>query len=329
VRVAITGATGFIGSRLALRRLAFGDCVRALGRENNPAEAANARELAAAGAQLRSTPVSDRTGLVAAFRGVDVVFHLAAAQHESAMPESYFREVNVEGTRNVMEAACAAGVQRIVHGSTIGVYEALPGMTVNEHTPLVPQNVYGVTKLAAEKVVRCEGKRIPWVIARISESYGPGDRRLLKLFRGAARGLLVQIGGGANLHHMVYIDDLLDGLDAAARVPEAEGRSYVLAGPEPVPTRMLLDAVAGALGGRSVRLKVPLAPLLALAVVLEHTLAPLRIQPPLHRRRLDFFRKSFAFAQNEAQRDLCYSPKVDLVSGVERTLAWYRAQRLL
>ena len=329
MRVAITGATGFIGSRLALRRLAFGDCVRALGRENNAVEAAHARELSAAGAQLRRTALGDRDGLVSAFRGMDVVFHLAAAQHEASVPDRYFHEVNVEGTRHVMEAACEAGVRRVVYGSTIGVYEALPGRTVNEHTPLVPQNVYGRTKLEAERVIQAEGKNLPWVIARISETYGPGDHRLLKLFRGAARGLLVQIGSGMNLHHLVYIDDLLDGLEAAARAPEAEGRTYVLAGPKPVTTRALLDAIAHELGGRSCRLRLPLAPLVAVAAVLEHTLAPLRIQPPLHRRRMDFFRKSFAFDQDEARRDLCYSPKVDLASGVERTLAWYRTQQLL
>src|SRR4029077_10289987 len=120
-----------------------------------------------------------------AFAGVDLVFHLAAAQHEAGVPDRYFEEINVGGTRNVLDAACAAGVRRLVHGSTIGVYDASPGVTVSERTPLAPRNIYGATKLAGEGVVREQGGRIGWVIARIGETYGPGDRRLLKLFRAA------------------------------------------------------------------------------------------------------------------------------------------------
>lgn len=322
MKVLITGATGFIGSRLALRLRGEGVQVRALGRRRNPIEQENWAELEAAGVELAETPVEDSAGLAAAMQGVDLVFHLAAAQHEANVPDAFFRAVNVEGTRNVFEAAAAAGVGRVVHGSTIGVYGWRPGECVEDDSPLRPDNIYGVTKLEGEQVVRSFAGRVPWVIVRISEAYGPGDRRLLKLFKGAARGLSLQIGDGRNLHHLVYIDDLLDGLLLAARAPDAPGRTFVLAGNEPVTSRDMLEAVLRSLDRPLRILRVPLGLLLAVAFVLESVLRPLGVQPPLHRRRMDFFRKSFRFRFPEASR-LGYRPRTGLDEGMRATARWY------
>lgn len=328
MRALITGATGFIGSRLALRCHAEGMQVVALGRRQNPAELERSRELEAQGVTLREVPVEDRAGLEAAMQGVDVVFHLAAAQHEANVPDAYFRRINVDGTRNVFEAAASAGVGRVVHGSTIGVYGDAPDGPIRNDAPLAPVNIYGVTKLEGEGVVRSFQGRVPFVIARISETYGPGDGRLLKLFRGAAKGLALQIGPARNLHHLVFVDDLLDGLLAAGGHERALGRTFVLAGPEPVTTRAMLEAVARSLGREPRILRVPLWPLLGVAAALELGLKPLGVQPPLHRRRMDFFRRSFAFSIDEAA-EFGYKPRVGLAEGMAATARWYTAQGLL
>jgi dihydroflavonol-4-reductase len=324
MHVLITGGTGFIGSRLALRLLDSGARVRVLARRNNTGEAETAAALVARGVELVDASVTDPADLPAALAGVDWVFHLAAAQHEANVPDAYFRAINVEGTRNLLTAAQGAGVRRFVHGSTIGVFGWTPPHPVSEDSRLEPQNIYGVTKLEAEGVVRSVHANLPWVIARISETYGPGDRRLLKLFKSAARGLLLQIGPGENLHHLVFIDDLIDGLLLAAERPQAVHSTLLLAGPRPVSTREMLDAIARSLPDRRVRkLRVPLAPLMALAAGLEWGLRPLGIQPPLHRRRMDFFRKSFAFSNREARERLGYDPKVDVAQGMADTARWY------
>jgi nucleoside-diphosphate-sugar epimerase len=328
MKTLITGATGFIGSRLALRCLDEGMAVRGLGRRRSPVEEENARELEGRGAQIREVSVEDRGELAAAMAGVEVVFHLAAAQHEANVPDEYFRAVNVDGTRNVFDAAEAEGVGRVVHGSTIGVYGWRPGQIVGEGAPLEPDNIYGVTKLEGEGVVRSYAGRVPFAIARISETYGPGDRRLLKLFKGVERGLCLQIGAGRNLHHLVYIDDLVAGLLGAARKEQALGRTFVLAGREPVTTRAMLEAVSRSLGRPPRIVRVPLAPLELTAALLEGTLRPLGVQPPLHRRRLDFFRKSFAFSLEEALA-LGYKPEVGLDGGMRATARWYVDQGLV
>jgi nucleoside-diphosphate-sugar epimerase/2-polyprenyl-3-methyl-5-hydroxy-6-metoxy-1,4-benzoquinol methylase len=329
MRVLITGGTGFIGSRLALRCLREGHEVRVLGRRNNAAEAATADSLARAGAQLHDVSVGDVDELAEVVQGVDLVFHLAAAQHEANVPDSHFEAVNVEGTRNVLAACLRAGVKRFVHGSTIGVYRASPGLVVGEDSPLEPDNIYGVSKLAAERVVAEFSPRIPTVVVRISETYGPGDRRLLKLFRSAAKGLLLQVGSGDNLHHPIYIDDLLDGLLAAAQLESAVGTSFVLAGPQPVSSAEMLRAVSSSLGGRARVLRIPATPLLWTATIFETLLRPLGIQPPLHRRRMDFFRKSFRFQGAGAHKSLGFEPKVDLETGMAATARWYEAEGLL
>jgi nucleoside-diphosphate-sugar epimerase len=328
VRALITGGTGFIGSRLALRCRAEGMQVLALGLRRVKAEAENAAELAGLGVEVREVPVSDPAALAAAMRGVDVVFHLAAAQHEANVPDEYFRAINVDGTRNVLEAALSARVARVVHASTIGVYRWRPGDTVSESTPLEPDHVYGITKLAGEQVVREYMGRLPCAIARISETYGPGDRRLLKLYAQAQRGFCLQIGGGANLHHLVFIDDLVTGLLLAARSPSAPGRSFVLAGPEAVTSRAMLEAVLRSLDRDGRILPLPLAPLMAAARALEGVLRPLGVQPPLHPRRMDFFRRSFAFTLEEA-KELGYQPRVGLDEGMQETAQWYLERGLV
>jgi nucleoside-diphosphate-sugar epimerase len=322
MKTLITGATGFIGSRLALHCLEEGLAVRALGRRRSGVEEENARELEAKGAEVVETSLGDRKRLAADMAGVEIVFHLAAAQHEANVPDAYFREVNIEGTRSILDAAESAGVGRVVHGSTIGVYGWRPGQIVGDDSPLAPDNIYGVTKLEAEEVVRSYAGRVRFAIARISETYGPGDRRLLKLFKSAERNLCLQVGAGRNLHHLVYIEDLLTGLMMAAGEERAVGRTFVLAGTPPVTTRAMLEAVSRSLGRRPRIIRVPLAPLMLAAALLEGSLRPLGIQPPLHRRRMDFFRKSFSFSLEEAST-LGYRPQVELDEGMRATARWY------
>jgi nucleoside-diphosphate-sugar epimerase len=273
--------------------------------------------------------VGDRDTLAELMQGTDVVHHLAAAQHEANVPDEHFRAVNVEGTRNVLDASVAAGVKRVVHGSSIGVYGWHPGETVSEDSPLEPENIYGVTKLAGEKVVRSFEGKVPWVIVRIAETYGPGDRRLLKLFRGIQSGTLFRIGPCRNLHHLIQVEDLVDGLQLAASQDLAVAETLVLGGRQPHSTREVFASIAAALGKPEPKLGVPLAPLMLVARVLEGAMRPLGIQPPLHPRRMDYFRKSFAFHGDAAREVLGFSPRIELDRGMVETAAWYRAEGLL
>jgi nucleoside-diphosphate-sugar epimerase len=318
----ITGGTGFIGSRLALRAASLGHEATAVGMANTPAESANREELAAAGVEVALRNIEELAGTIDLFRGRDAVIHLAAAQHEMNVPDEHFRKVNVEGTRLLLDATRAAGAGRFVHGSTVGVYGDRDGL-IDEATPTGPDNVYGRTKLEAERLVLERAGGQPVTAVRISETYGPGDRRLLKLFRAVAKGRFFVIGGGQNFHHPVYIDDLADVLLLAARHPAAQGDVFLAPGKDAVTTDEMVAAVAAAVGKPAPRLRVPLWPMMTAAYALEHTLRPLGIQPPLHRRRMDFFKKSFRLSGEKAARVLGFAPAVGFREGAERAARWY------
>jgi nucleoside-diphosphate-sugar epimerase len=329
MKALVTGATGFIGARLAQRLADGGHEVVAFGGENTQLETRRRRALEAAGVAVEIGSVADRALLSRLVAGVDTVFHLAAAQHESNVGEDYFRAINVEGTRNLLEAGVGAGVRRYVHGSTIGVYGSGRGGTLDEESAPRPENMYGITKLEAEAVVRSYGDRLPFTIVRISETYGPGDGRLLKLFKLVNDGVVPLIGGGRNEHQPVFVDDLVTGLELAATRDEAVGETIVLAGREVLPTRTFIERVAEALGKPLRAVSLPLAPFLLAAVVCETACRPLGISPPWHRRRLDFFVKRFAFSQEKAARLLGYAPAVSFKQGAAVTANWYRAEGLL
>ena len=323
MNVLITGGTGFIGSRLWLRCLQRGDSVTLFGQVNNPAEKENQRVLEDRGAKVILGSVADRDEVFESLKGIECVYHLAAAQHEVNVPDQHFRNVNVTGAKNILEGSVQAGVKIFVHGSTIGVYgDALDG-EIDETSPLQPNNIYGVTKLEAEKLVLSFQQKLPVVIVRISETYGPGDYRLLKLFKAIKKGIFFVIGNGKNLHHLIHIDDLIDGLSLAATVEEAKGKAFVLAGKDVLTTREMAEVVAAQLKKKLPRLQIPLFPLLLLASILEGTLRPLGIQPPLHKRRMDFFKKSFSFSQEQSKTLLGFVPKIAFREGVADTEKWY------
>jgi dihydroflavonol-4-reductase len=160
---------------------------------------------------------------------------------------------------------------------------------------------------------------------RISETYGPGDFRLLKLFRAIDRGKFLMIGSGENRRQVMFVSDLVRALLLASEHPAASGEVFVMPGDEVLTTRQMVDVIAEVLGRRVPRARLPMWPFLAAAAVFEATFKPLGINPPLHRRRLDFFRKSFVFSTDKARRVLGFAPQVLFLEGARQTAEWYRA----
>jgi dihydroflavonol-4-reductase len=329
MRIFLTGGSGFIGSRLAPLTIQSGHAVTVVTPINTPAEQARCDALAKAGIKVVIAPLEDSAVIARELQGHDAVIHLAAAQHEAQAPESHFHRVNVDGTRSLLELAAKAGVRRFVHGSTIGVYGSAAAGSLDEQSPLAPDNPYGRTKAAAEQVVRQFESPMEWAIVRISETYGPGDMRLLKLFRGIRKGRYLTVGHGENLHQLIYVDDLSRGLLAACSAPAVVKQTVVLAGSEQITTNAMVSAISEAVGNNKRVFHAPLWPFILAAVVFESTFSPLGLKPPLHRRRLDFFRKSFSFSTTKAQQVLSFRPEVGFNEGARKTAQWYQANGLL
>jgi nucleoside-diphosphate-sugar epimerase len=330
MKVLVTGATGFTGGHLARHLANRGDSVAALVRSASAAGPAGAG-LRAAGIEVRVGDLADAASVRRAAEGCEVVYHIAATYREAGQGDDAYTRVNVDGTRHVLDAALAARARRVVHCSTGGVHGHIEHPPADEQAPFAPGDVYQRTKLEGERLAARFGLSTPLevVIVRPIGIYGPGDMRFLKMFRGIARGRFPMLGSGEVFYHLTYIDDLVEGIALAASVPAAAGREYILAGPEYTTLNELVRLIAQELGVAPPRIRLPVWPVWVAGAICEAVCVPLGIEPPLFRRRVDFYRKSRAFSTARARRELGYNPAIDLRTGIRRTAAWYRTQGLL
>jgi dihydroflavonol-4-reductase len=331
MRLLVTGGTGFIGSHLAEEGRGRGAQVVVLGLTERPEERANAELLARMGAEVLPGSITDAELCRRAARGATHIFHLAVAMREGGKSDQFFQSINLDGTRYLLEAASVERVERFVYCSTIGIYgHRAPGIT-REDSPLRPGNIYEQTKVSAEKLVRefAEKCALPATVLRPADVYGPRDQRLLKLFKGVSRGRFPLFGSGEGRRHMVYVDDVVSAFFKACERQEAVGKGIIVAGPKAYTLRQLLDEITRATGSKRYGVRLPLAPMLALAAVVEDVSAALKVDPPIYRRRMDFFHSDSEFDISRARRVLDWEPKVDLREGVRRTLEDYRRSGLM
>lgn len=320
-RVLVTGASGFTGGHLARALAARGYRVRALVRD-----AEGARDLATAGIELCPGDLKDSSSLDRAMQDVAMVYHIAAIYRQAGVPAAEYRAVNVQAVDAVVRSAARAGARRVVHCSTVGVHGDVEHPPANEDAPLRPGDIYQVTKVEGEAAARAAAAEagIELVIARPSGIYGPGDRRLLKLFRGVARGRFPILGKGDIYYHLTYVDDLVEGFRLCGTVPAAAGRTYILAGGEVGTLKELVALIARETGRKPPWLRLPVWPFWLAGAACEAVCVPLGVEPPIYRRRVDFFTKSRAFDISRARAELGYDPRVGLREGVRRALEWYQ-----
>jgi dihydroflavonol-4-reductase len=318
--ILVTGATGFTGGKLARRLVDQGVSVRALLRSREKAQS-----LVADGVDVRIGQLTSLNDVVAAARGCDQIHHIAAVFRTAGHPDSYYHEVNVGGTQNVLEAARRLDCERVVHCSTGGVHGHIADPPAGETYPFGPGDIYQRTKLEGELAAAAaarRGQRV--VIVRPGPIYGEGDLRFLKLYRAIARGVFVMIGSGTPKLHMVHIDDLVDGILLCSTSEAAIGEVFILAGPQAPTLNEIVRDIAQSLGVAAPRWRIPVWPVKAAGLFCESICVPLRIDPPLHRRRVAFFTHHREFDCSKAARLLGYAPKVSPAEGIARTAEWYR-----
>jgi nucleoside-diphosphate-sugar epimerase len=327
MKVLVTGGLGFTGSALSRKLAELGHRVVALDNKPGIFDA----ELRQLGVEPVIGSVADRDLVMRATAGCERVYHLASAFRLVNLGKQIYWDVNVTGTQYVMEAALAHRVPRVVNCSTCGVHGNVENPPAAETWPIAPADHYQYTKWEGEKIAMSFHERGQWVTTlRPAAIYGPGDpERFYLIFKRVARGHFTFLGDGSTTYHPLYIDNLVDAFVAAGEVEAANGQSYLIADEEYVPIRELVQRTARALGIECRLRFLPFWPAYALAFAVETIYKPLPWEPPIFRRRFDWFRQNRAFQIGKAKAELGWSPKVGLDEGLRRTAEWYRGRGML
>jgi nucleoside-diphosphate-sugar epimerase len=324
--VLVTGATGFIGQALARRLLATGERVRVLARRPD-----RVTETGLDVQEVYEGDITDAAAVDRAVAGVGTVYAVAGTFREPSLSDERYREVNVAAVRLMMQAAKKHGARRVVHCSTVGIHGNVVGEPANEDTPIRPDGIYEVTKAEGDRTaLAAAGDGLEVVVIRPAPVYGPGDMRLIKLFKLAARDRVVLLGNGRPHYHMVFIDDLVEAFRLAGKAPGISGEAFIVGGAERPTLEDLVRRIGRLTGHQGQRiLKLPAGPVLGLGDLCERLCRPLGINPPIYRRRIEFFVNNRAYDIGKAERRLGYRPAVSLDEGLARTAAWYREQGFL
>jgi nucleoside-diphosphate-sugar epimerase len=317
--VLITGGTGFLGSHLMRALLARGERVRIFSREPSQPNGWAREGLETTWGDIRDAAAVDR-----AVAGTEVVVHLVSNSRQFCTNRET-HAVNVGGTEHVLAAAAQHRVAQVIHCSTIGVHGDVRQIPGDEATPFNPGDAYQATKLEAEERVREWARRsgIPATIVRPPAIIGAGDLQRLKLFQMIQRGRLLMLGSGLAYYQSVYIDDVVAGFLLCLRNPMAFNEVFVIGGDEYVSLNEWTRIIAEELGVTPRTIRLPLPPFW-LAAVCEWVCVPFKVNPPLHRRRMNFFTNNRAFRVDKARRVLGFVPEVPLREAVRRTIAGYR-----
>jgi len=324
MRVLVTGANGFVGSVLCRKLIEHGDDVVGMVRKTSDLSLLKGIEI-----QKVVGSLDDPESLIYATRGIDIVYHVAAAVTDWGTLD-YFRRVNVEGTRNLIEASVKAGVRRFVFVSSVVVHSFIDQEDMNEDSPQLPTPFpYCQTKREAEQLVMSfhkEGK-IEVSIVRPGDVFGPGDRvALLKMAGMLERGTICYIGGGKKLGAFAYVENLADGIILAGTKKQAAGEAYIITDGVKLTWRQYFEKLTDALEVPRPRFSVPPSLAYSIAYILEtiHKMFNLRSRPLITRYIVAHLSNNFHFSIDKAKRELGYEPKIGMDEAIQKTAEWYR-----
>lgn len=305
-RAIVTGANGFVGSHVCKELIQHGYKVRGLARDTSDTSEVDNLDI-----EIVRGDIRDSESLLSAFEDIDVVFHIAALFREAKHPDSVYRDINVTGTTNVLDAAIESGIKKVIHCSTVGVHSHIPNPPATEDEEYRPGDIYQETKCEGEQIALkyFRDRKIDGVVIRPAMIWGEGDSRTLKLFRGIANRKFPLIGTGRTLVHWVHVKDLARAFRLAAEGDTESGDIFIISGERPVEMQYLYQRVAGEFGVAPPKFKIPAFPVQLIGTITECLCIPFGIEPPIYRRRVDFFTKTRAFCSDKAKEKLGYQPE--------------------
>jgi nucleoside-diphosphate-sugar epimerase len=328
MRLAVTGANGFIGSHLCEALVRRGHVVRAIVQPGTPLD-----NLSGIDVELASADLRDPESLERAVTGCEVVFHLAAYVSDHGRKQT-FDEINVRGTRRLVNACIERHVRRFVFMSSLAVHTYRGHSAGDEDTPR-DQEVfeYGCSKRTGEEIVErvWSERALETVIVRPGLfPFGPRDRNgFARVAATLESGRFPIVNGGRAVVCTAYVENLAEGVALCGERADAAGRTYVVSDGRRVSWRQLLEGIAGALEVPCSFTDVPSVLAYPVAVLWEGVnglLFPDR-DPTLTRYRVAVAARDLFFDAARARRDLEWKPKVDLEQAIDKTVAWYRDEQ--
>ncbi len=319
----VTGATGFIGGRLAQRLVEDGWSVRLLVRNPDRLTAA-----LRAACDVVVGDLLDAAAVGLAVRRTTVIFHCAANVNTWDTWESYYA-VNVTGVENLMHAILRENpdLSRLVHLSTVDVY-GFPVTPCDETCAATGGEFgYGKTKLLGESLVReyCDSAAISYTIMRPCNVIGPGSQFITRIGRELKSGMMLKVDGGGGNAGLVHVDNLVDYLLWAAGAAQARGECYNVRDDYDVSWAMFLENFRTAIGGKGIVINLPyrVAEVIARGFEAVHTLFFPAREPLLHRLLVRFFGRTCGHSAEKLRRDSGCAMRVGYDESVERSCRWF------
>jgi 2-alkyl-3-oxoalkanoate reductase len=315
-RVLVTGATGFIGGRVA-ERLAGEERAVVTGTGRHLEKAGY---LATQGVHLEQVDLLDTTRLTTLLAGQDVVIHTAAWMGKG--PPELAHQLNVTATADLVSAAAEAGVGRFVLISSMAVYGNPPRTgQIDESYPLdtTQPDPYSRTKALGEQAAwAAKNVGLELAIARPTMVYGPrSEVWSIRMLQRIEKGVPMVLGDGSGHAHPVYIDNLVDGLLLTAVHPQAANEAFNFTDP-PVSWRRFFQYYADMAGCKLHTTPLWLGRLIAAAADL------FRLNVPINGRRVHFLLNQATYSIAKAEKRLGYRPRIALDQGMAQTEAWLR-----
>jgi nucleoside-diphosphate-sugar epimerase len=326
MRVLVTGATGFLGRRLAAALVEQGHQTRVLVRASNENDADIAE-----GAEVWRGDLRDLASVNAACEGMEVVQHAGAISSPWG-PQSEFFATNVGGTRAIVEGCRRNGVRRLIYVSSPSVVfdgQDQHNLTEAAPYPVTSVSVYTHTKKLGEDLVNAASGGLETVILRPKAIFGPGDRALLpRLLATARTGRLPMIGDGRNLVDLTYVDSVVEALRLAMTADAAVGKTYHITNDEHPLLWHLVRRILRELKLPPPRLRISLPAALAAAGAMEQVARVTGKEPTLTRYSALILARTQTYNIAAAKHDLGYRPPVSLEKGIEQTLSALRLEQL-
>lgn len=332
-KILITGAAGFIGSHLVdflLEDREPANRLRLLITENDSTEFLPVKNLDIIRGDIRNKGLVKR-----AMEGVTIVYHLAALSGFGGNTYKDYKEVNVDGTQNLLNVCRGKDIQKFVFFSTVAVYGLPPwvGEIVNwdENRPKAPTEMYGKSKFESEKkILQAAAKyKLPYVIIRPASVYGPRDKgQLYGLYKAIKNHYFIKIGNGKNLMHFVYVKDLVKAARQAQLTNRREA-DYIIVSDMPTPFNDVVKYVAASINQTVPNFYIPKDIGLVLSKIMNIFGNIIGIKSPLFPTRVKVMTTSYSYDINKARMEIGYNPQISFRKGALLTGKWYLKNRWL